>query len=63
MNATCLRLTAAAKNPEKLQAGFFSADETANIGIDLGTPAVEAVGSERKSKFTGNIPKVTVAVT
>jgi arylsulfatase len=41
---------------------IFSADETADVGIDLGTPVVEAVGSEAKSKFTGKIPKVTIEV-
>lgn len=45
---------------EHTQAGIFSADETADVGIDLGTPVVEAVGSERKSRFTGTIPKVTI---
>jgi arylsulfatase len=44
------------------QAGLFSADETADIGIDLGTPVVEAIGAEAKSKFTGRIPKLTVQV-
>jgi arylsulfatase A-like enzyme len=44
------------------QAGMFSADETADVGIDLGTPVVEAIGSEARSRFTGRIPKVTVAV-
>jgi len=44
------------------QAGIFSADETADVGIDLGTPVVEAIGSEAKSKFTGRIHKVTVEV-
>ena len=44
------------------QAGLFSADETADIGIDLGTPVVDAIGAEAKSRFTGRIPKVTVAV-
>jgi len=44
------------------QYGMFSADETADVGIDLGTPVVEAIGSEHKSKFTGHIPKVTVEV-
>jgi arylsulfatase len=44
------------------QAGIFSADETADVGIDLGTPVVEAIGSEVKSKFTGHIPKITVEV-
>jgi arylsulfatase len=42
------------------QAGIFSADETADVGIDLGTPVVEAIGAEAKSRFTGHIPKVTV---
>jgi arylsulfatase len=41
---------------------MFSADETADVGIDLGTPVVEAIGCEHKSKFTGRIPKITVAV-
>ncbi|MGZ8273439.1 MAG: arylsulfatase [Burkholderiaceae bacterium] len=44
------------------QAGLFSADETADIGIDLGTPVVEAIGAEAKSRFTGRIPKLTVQV-
>jgi arylsulfatase len=44
------------------QAGLFSADETADVGIDLGTPVVEAIGAEAKSKFTGRIPKLTVEV-
>ncbi|HET9700912.1 MAG TPA: hypothetical protein VFP70_08340, partial [Burkholderiales bacterium] len=42
------------------QAGIFSADETADVGIDLGTPVVEAIGAEAKSRFTGRIPKVRV---
>jgi len=41
---------------------IFSADETADVGIDLGTPVVEAIGSEAKSRFTGEIPKVTIEV-
>ena len=47
---------------QQTQAGIFSADETADVGIDLGTPVVEAIGCEHKSKFTGHIPKVTVEV-
>jgi arylsulfatase A-like enzyme len=47
---------------EHTQAGLFSADETADVGIDLGTPVVEAVGAEHASKFSGHIPKVTVEV-
>jgi arylsulfatase len=47
---------------EHTEAGIFSADETADVGIDLGTPVVEAIGAEAKSKFTGHITKVTVEV-
>jgi arylsulfatase len=41
---------------------MFSADETADVGIDLGTPVVEAIGAEAGSRFTGHIPKLTIAV-
>ena len=41
---------------------IFSADETADVGIDLGTPVVEAIGAEAKSRFTGRIPKLTVEI-
>jgi len=47
---------------ERTQPMIFSADETADVGIDLGTPVVEAIGAERKSRFTGHIPKLTVEV-
>ena len=47
---------------EHTQAGLFSADETADVGIDLGTPVVEAIGAEARSRFTGRIPKLTVEV-
>jgi len=40
----------------------FSADETADVGIDLGTPVVEIIGAEKESRFTGSIPKVTVEI-
>jgi len=43
---------------ERTEAGLFSADETADVGVDFGTPVVEAIGSERKSRFTGHIPRV-----
>jgi arylsulfatase len=46
----------------RTQPMVFSADETADVGIDLATPVVERIGSERASKFTGHIPKVTVEV-
>ncbi len=41
---------------------MFSGDETADVGIDLATPVVEAIGSEHQSKFTGHIPKLTIEV-
>jgi len=37
-------------------------DETADVGVDLATPVAEAIGAERKSKFTGRIPKLIVEV-
>jgi hypothetical protein len=47
---------------EQTQPTMFSADETADVGIDLGTPVVEAIGAEAKLRFTGKIPKVTIEV-
>ena len=47
---------------ERTQPMIFSADETADVGIDLATPVVESIGAERVSKFTGRIPKVTIEV-
>jgi len=47
---------------EHTQAGLFSADETADVGIDLGTPVVEAIGSEGASKFNGHVKKITIEV-
>jgi len=47
---------------ERTQPVVFSADETADVGIDLATPVVERIGSEAKSRFTGSIPRVTISV-
>lgn len=47
---------------ERTQPGIFSADETADVGIDLATPVVERIGAERKSTFNGRIPKVVLEV-
>ena len=52
----------ATRRIERTQANMFSADETADVGIDLGTPVVEAIGAEAASKFTGRIPKVVVQI-
>ena len=47
---------------DRTQPMVFSADETADVGIDLATPVVESIGSEKRSTFTGTISSVTVAV-
>ena len=47
---------------ERTQPMIFSADETADVGIDLATPVVEAIGAEAKSRFTGKVNKVTIEV-
>jgi arylsulfatase len=47
---------------EHTQAMVFSADETADVGIDLSTPVVASIGSGSKSKFTGTIHKITIEV-
>jgi arylsulfatase len=47
---------------ERTQTIVFSADETADVGIDLATPVVEAIGSEARSPFTGRIREVKVQV-
>jgi len=46
----------------RTQPTIISADETADVGIDLATPVVEVIGAKRQSKFTGRIQKVTVEV-
>jgi arylsulfatase len=47
---------------ERTQAAIFSVDDTADVGIDLGTPVVESVGAEKKSRFTGGIPKLVLEI-
>ncbi|MDZ7635172.1 MAG: arylsulfatase [Bacteroidales bacterium] len=47
---------------ERTQPGIFSADETADVGIDLATPVVERIGAEARSRFNGSIPKLVVEV-
>lgn len=44
---------------EKTQGFIFSADETADVGVDEATPVTEDY-RERENKFTGKIHKVTV---
>ena len=46
---------------EKTTPFFFSADETADVGVDEATPVTEDY-EERDNEFTGKIEKVTVEV-
>ncbi len=46
---------------EKTQANIFSADETADVGLDNQTPVAKGIGyGPEETKFTGKINKVTV---
>ncbi|WP_340123788.1 arylsulfatase [Methylobacter svalbardensis] len=47
---------------EKTQPMIFSADETADVGIDDATPVVAGIGEGPQTRFTGKIEKVTVEV-
>ncbi len=48
---------------EKTQPLIFSADETADVGLDYQTPVAEGVGiGAEETRFTGEILKVTVEV-
>ncbi|HUL14320.1 MAG TPA: hypothetical protein VLU73_19380, partial [Methylococcaceae bacterium] len=47
---------------ERTQPMIFSADETADVGIDLATPVLEGLGEGPQTRFTGKIDKVTVEV-
>jgi arylsulfatase len=48
---------------EKTQPLLFSADETADLGLDNQTPVVEGIGIGRdETRFTGKIRKVTIDV-
>ena len=42
---------------------IFSADETADVGLDNQTPVAEGIGiGPAETRFTGKIQKVTVEV-
>ncbi|MGR9099205.1 MAG: arylsulfatase [Gammaproteobacteria bacterium] len=47
---------------ERTQPRIFSADETADVGIDEATPVVAGIGQGHETRFTGRIEKVTVEV-
>ncbi|MDO8938152.1 MAG: hypothetical protein Q7U98_03215 [Methylicorpusculum sp.] len=47
---------------DKTQPNVFSADETADVGIDDATPVVAGIGQGDETRFTGKIEKVTIEV-
>ena len=48
---------------DKTQPNMFSADETADVGLDNQTPVAEGIGIGRdETRFTGKIEKITVKV-
>ena len=47
---------------EKTQPNIFSADETADVGIDNQTPVALGIGIGAETRFTGKINKITLDV-
>jgi arylsulfatase len=47
---------------EQTQPNIFSADETADVGIDNQTPVAEGIGIGPETRFTGKINKITLEV-
>ncbi len=47
---------------EQTQANVFSADETADVGMDNQTPVAEGIGIGAETRFAGKINKVTLEV-
>ena len=45
---------------EKTQPNIFSADETADVGMDNQTPVAEGIGIGPETRFTGKINKITL---
>jgi arylsulfatase len=45
---------------EKTQPNIFSADETADAGIDNQTPVAQGIGIGTETRFTGRINKITL---
>lgn len=48
---------------ERTQPNVFSADETADVGLDNQTPVAEGIGIGAETRFTGKINKITLEVT
>jgi arylsulfatase len=47
---------------EKTQPNIFSADETADVGMDNQTPVAEGIGIGPETRFAGKINKITLEV-
>jgi arylsulfatase len=47
---------------DKTQPKIYSADETADVGIDNQTPVAEGIGIGAETRFTGKINKVVLEV-
>jgi arylsulfatase A-like enzyme len=47
---------------DRTQPNVFSADETADVGIDNQTPVAEGIGIGPETRFTGTINKITLEV-
>jgi arylsulfatase len=47
---------------EKTQPNVFSADETADVGMDNQTPVAEGIGIGADTRFTGTINRITLEV-
>ena len=45
---------------EKTQPNVFSADETADVGIDNQTPVAQGIGIGPDTRFTGRICKISL---
>jgi arylsulfatase A-like enzyme len=52
----------AEKRIDKTQPNIFSADETADVGIDNQTPVAEGIGIGAETRFSGKIEKVVLEV-
>jgi arylsulfatase len=47
---------------DRTQPVMFSADETADVGVDEATPVVDGIGEGSHTRFTGRIERVTIEV-
>jgi arylsulfatase len=47
---------------DKTQPNVFSADETADVGIDNQTPVADGIGIGSETRFTGRIDQITLEV-